>query len=66
MTIQYVGYRGAAELCGVVPATMRSYWRFGMLPKPDAWVDDLPAWRPATIEKWNAARPGPGNRGKKK
>lgn len=50
-----------AERIGVKPDTLNTY----KLPPPDGYVGRLPGWKPETIDKWNAARPGRGNWGKR-
>jgi hypothetical protein len=43
-------------MIGVLPATLSRY----RLPEPDAMIGTVRGWRPATINEWNASRPGRG------
>ena len=47
----YLGMRSIRSLSGV------------QLPPHDAEIGDRKGWMPATIDKWQAARPGKGRRG---
>lgn len=68
-TRHYLSLAQFAERIGVLPATMSRY----KLPAPDVTIGpvdedgSLPrgtvrGWLPATVDKWNAARPGRGGR----
>jgi len=48
---KYLGMRGYHSLSGVE------------LPAPDALIGDCKGWTPATIDAWQAARPGRGRWG---
>jgi predicted DNA-binding transcriptional regulator AlpA len=61
MTIRYLSRPQIAERIGVKRDTLNKY----QLPKPDALIADLPGWLPATIDAWQATRPGRGNWGKR-
>lgn len=56
MPERFLSLKEVAELIGVKPATLARY----RLPEPDAFIGQTRGWRQATIEKWNAARPGRG------
>lgn len=60
---EYLDSAGVARLLGVSPATIRAYRSRGQagFPEPDVIVGDTPGWLPATIERWQAQRRGPGN-----
>ena len=49
----------AARL-GVKPATVSGYRHHGYMPKPDGKLGNTVWWWEATIDKWQAARPGRG------
>jgi predicted DNA-binding transcriptional regulator AlpA len=57
-----------AARVGLAPATWRGYVSRGHAPAPDDPDDDRPPnrrqprWRQSTIDRWQAARPGPGAR----
>ena len=52
----------AARL-GLAVSTVQTYRRDGRLPSPDGYLGRTPWWRPATIDVWQAARPGRGRAG---
>lgn len=54
--------RQVAEISGLSPATVYSYRTRGILPPPDDYIGSTPVWRPATIRRWKASRPGQGAR----
>ncbi|MFC9786411.1 hypothetical protein [Rhodococcus sp. NPDC127528] len=67
--VRYLSVSQFAERIGVEPPTMSRY----NLPEPDAIIGpvnedgSLPrgttrGWLPATVDEWNAARPGHGGR----
>lgn len=56
-TIVYLSRPQIAAKIGVQPDTLNRY----KLPEPDAMIGVLPGWLEATIEDWNASRPGRGN-----
>ena len=43
---------------GVKVETVRIYKVRGTLPPPDTYVGQSPLWKTATIDAWQAARPG--------
>jgi hypothetical protein len=51
---------GAAQLCGLQPATWRAYARDGHAPAPEAKLGTLNLWRVETVLEWRDHRPGPG------
>jgi predicted DNA-binding transcriptional regulator AlpA len=61
-----VGNAAAAEYVGVSPSTWRAYVARGQAPRPDGTEASkghaLPVWRRATLDEWQAARPGQGRR----
>jgi hypothetical protein len=50
----YLGLKNIRSLAGVA------------LPPHDAEIGDRKGWMPATIDRWQAARPGKGNRTRRK
>jgi hypothetical protein len=54
---RYLSRTEVAEFLGL--ASVKSLSRV-VLPPPDALVGVHKGWLPATIEKWNDTRPGPG------
>lgn len=56
--IHYLSLAEVAERIGVQPATLSRY----RLPEPDAVIGGRRGWTPATIDLWNANRPGRGAR----
>lgn len=63
MTTTYLATSAVAQRLGLAPATIRSYIKKGMMPEPDAILDDrgrmLRGWLPTTIDAWQASRPRP-------
>lgn len=57
MAKRYLSLTEVAERIGVTRGTLGRY----RLPEPDAWIGATRGWLPATIDAWNAARPGRGN-----
>lgn len=55
--------RDVAARLGLAISTVQTYRRDGRLPEPDGLVGRVPWWRPATIDRWQAARPGRGRAG---
>lgn len=52
-----------AERLGLAVGTLNRYRTEGRLPPPDAQIGTRQVgWKPATIDKWSANRPGRGNR----
>lgn len=45
-----------AERLGISTAAVSAY----KLPQPDATIGRTRGWKPETIDKWNASRPGRG------
>lgn len=64
MIPRYLGITGFAEYVGLADSTIQSYWKKGMLPKPDIYYTmrggRRPAWTVDTIEHWLDNRPGSG------
>jgi predicted DNA-binding transcriptional regulator AlpA len=56
--IRYLNRRQVAERIGVTPGALSRY----RLPTPDAMIGGLRGWLPATIDAWQASRPGRGAR----
>jgi hypothetical protein len=56
--IRYLSRAEVADRIHVRPATLSRY----QLPEPDAMIGGHRGWLPATIDEWNAQRPGPGAR----
>jgi predicted DNA-binding transcriptional regulator AlpA len=56
MTRRYLSRTEVAERIGVKPDTLGRY----LLPAPDALIGGTRGWLPATIDEWNASRPGRG------
>lgn len=50
----YLSSTEVAERIGVAPDTLGRY----KLPEPDALIGTTRGWLPATIDAWNASRPG--------
>jgi hypothetical protein len=59
--IRYLNLTEFAARIDIERDTLSKY----KLPDPDAIVGDRRGWLPATIDKWNAERPGRGNWGPK-
>lgn len=64
MIPRYLGITGFAEYVGLADSTIQSYYRKGLLPKPDIYYimrgGRRPAWTIDTIEYWLNNRPGSG------
>lgn len=54
MTTEYLGIKQVAEYLGVANAAVYD------LPEPDVRIGCTRGWRPETIDRWNAQRPGRG------
>jgi hypothetical protein len=61
MTRKFLSRPEVARKIGVKPDTLNRY----ELPKEDALIGTLKGWLPETIDIWNRARPGKGNRKRK-
>lgn len=60
-------YLDSAALADRLGIKVRSIHRMrsrGDLPDPDRVIGRSPAWRPSTIDRWQASRPGHGWRGR--
>jgi predicted DNA-binding transcriptional regulator AlpA len=55
---RYLSRTEVAERIGVTPGALSRY----KLPAPDVMIGDVRGWLPATIDAWQAARPGRGAR----
>lgn len=62
MTQQQWTYADVAAHLGVTVQTLYAYKRDGRLPEPDGHLGQVPWWRPGTIRRWQAQRPGRGVR----
>lgn len=58
MARYYMSVTDVANYLGIARAAVSNY----NLPEPDAYVGKARGWTRATIEKWNANRPGHGGR----
>jgi hypothetical protein len=56
--MQYLSRTEVAERIGVTPGALSRY----KLPAPDVMIGTVRGWLPATIDAWQAARPGRGAR----
>jgi hypothetical protein len=56
--MNYLSRTEVAERIGVTPGALSRY----KLPAPDVMIGDVRGWLPATIDAWQAARPGRGAR----
>jgi hypothetical protein len=56
MATRYLSRTEVAERIGVKPDTLGRY----KLPEPDALIGTTRGWLTATIDAWNASRPGRG------
>ena len=56
MTEHYLGVTEVAARLGIVKSAVSAY----KLPEPDAMIGKTRGWRPETIDRWNANRPGRG------
>ena len=68
MTHTYLGTYGFAALTGLAHSTVMAYRSRGVLPAPDAIIQEGGAetwgWTPETIERWTQER-APRRRGKR-
>ena len=66
MPTEYLGTAAVAEHVGLSVATIRSYILKGIMPEADVIITTpsgpLRGWAPATIDAWQASRPGQGAR----
>lgn len=62
MSERYLGVKQVAERLGVTPGGLLNL----NLPEPDAWIGRTRGWKPDTIDRWNADRPGHGGRPRKR
>ena len=60
--IRYLTRSELAYRIGVLPDTLNKY----KLPEPDAIFGDRKGYLPATVDQWNATRPGRGRWGSRK
>lgn len=58
MTTRYLSRAEFAARVGLAVGTLSRY----KLPEPDALVGTTRGWLPATVDAWQAARPGRGAR----
>jgi hypothetical protein len=58
MATRYLSLAEFAARAGVSPDTLKNY----RLPPADALIGRYRGWLPATVDKWQAARPGRGTR----
>lgn len=58
---RYLSLTDVARRLGVTTATVAAL----NLPEPDVLIGRTRGWKPATIDRWNAARPGHGGRPRK-
>ncbi len=56
--VRYLSRSEFAERVGLAVGTLSRY----KLPDPDAHIGTTRGWLPATIDAWQAARPGQGAR----
>ena len=56
MATEYLGVKQVAERLGITQGALLSL----NLPEPDALIGRTRGWRPETIDRWNAGRPGRG------
>lgn len=68
----YLDYHGVSARTGIGYSTLRRYLAqarrnreagtptLSDMPEPDATFGQSPAWKPKTIDKWIAKRPGKG------
>ncbi|MEV6801321.1 hypothetical protein AB0M91_23685 [Micromonospora rifamycinica] len=59
----YLDSAALAARLGIKLTSVHRMRSRGDLPTPDRMIGRSPAWRPATIDAWQAARPGHGWRG---
>lgn len=58
VSTRYLSRTELAERIGVKPDTLSRY----NLPEPDALIGTTRGWLPATVDRWQAERPGRGRR----
>lgn len=58
MPERYLSASEVAERLGIHRSAISKY----KMPEPDALIGTTRGWLPATIDEWNAARPGRGAR----
>ncbi|MCX4470434.1 hypothetical protein OOK41_08960 [Micromonospora sp. NBC_01655] len=56
----YLDSAALAARLGIKPASIHRMRSRGDLPEPDRVIGRSPAWLPATIDRWQASRPGHG------
>ena len=56
MATEYLGVKQVAERLGITQGALLSL----NLPEPDALIGKTRGWKPETIDRWNANRPGRG------
>lgn len=61
-TKRYLSATEVAQRLGITVGAWSGYVRKGLTPEPDATIGRVSGWLPATIDKWNANRPGRGAR----
>lgn len=61
MTEEYLGVKQVAERLGVTSGGLLNL----NLPEPDVLIGRTRGWKPATIDQWDANRPGHGGRSRK-
>jgi predicted DNA-binding transcriptional regulator AlpA len=59
----YLDITEAAKHLGVRPGTVTRYRTWRIFPKPDVTLGRSPRWLPATLDRWQASRPGKGSGG---
>lgn len=62
MARHYMGMGEVAAFTGLSRHTLNGYAAMGLLPAPDVTVGEVRGWSVATIERWQANRPGRGAR----
>lgn len=61
MSTRYMSLTEVAQRLGIAKGALAGY----KLPEPDALIGRTRGWKPETIDRWNAARPGHGGRPRK-
>jgi HAMP domain-containing protein len=59
---EFLSIEGFARRIGVSVQTLRAYKSRGRLPQPDIVLGGSPGWLPATVDAFQASRPGQGYR----
>ncbi len=59
---EYLTAQEIADRFGWKLETVHRYRHNGTLPPPDRMFGRTPVWKPATIDRWDAGRPGRGAR----